>query len=911
MPAVQMPDGSTVDLPDNPSPELKAAVQAKVELFHLGKMREQAQQDYDTSLNTPAPASRQTALAKQKAGFLGELFPGLVVPANDPATQADRADFAARDQKRLAAKGQLEAIDAEIAKRKDALARVNAMQGDWWDKTKYYAGQGGSAMLRGLMALPVMAASAGIATDPGRYPKDVTPATPLVDLSRLGMQPQTTGEKYAARAIEGATGAVAGPGGLAAPVRSAVVGGSAGLGSEAAAETLGDNPVTRILGALVGGGTAGLATAAKTTRGDLAREATRDATEADMRIAQELMRRSQEQGVTLNLSQAMPKASNIDEMVNVLAQSKNGQEVARTLRMQPTDVAMGVERELAGLPGTARQPQLAANNVQEAATGALNTLKQQRTALWQQTLQKGIQAIEDSKVPVIQQAGQNLQAAQAARQALEKQLPQLRQALEAARGSDAVAVTAANQQVQNTLSKIQALETFSLPRGSAVGNTGRLLELPSRGASIDMDQIAREVQASRLRNNLTPQVTPAPSLTTLQLQKQLGDLEGQFTQAATREQAAQTALRGAKESAQQATQVPPQAVLAEATRLQALAQGELLNTPKGKALQNLASSMFDSAGNPITSAQNLNEVLKAAGAKLKGINLDTPGLDAGAVKFLQSQIAESRQRLGAAFKPIQSANAAYEGFTEGVYNPMKQSVVGRIAGKGFDPTTEAVQSRVFGVLEKGTTPGASTSEILTLEKALRNQPNGPAAFQDAVKTWMSNKISEATAQQGGRPAEATAANLEKIFMGNDVKSQGFKDMLVALARSQGLKDDALLDGMQNMMRITSAAARRPGTVAGVTPQGLEQASRSRLFGGIGNFSAVQPIRQPFKAIDDALNADAYSFMDKLLTTPEGVDTLIKLGRQPVMSKAAADTLATFSATVPTAQNPNQRKTGQQ
>jgi hypothetical protein len=383
-----------------------------------------------------------------------------------------------------------------------------------------------------------------------------------------------------------------------------------------------------------------------------------------------------------------------------------------------------------------------------------------------------------------------------------------------------------------------------------------------------MDQITREVRASQLRNNLPPSVTPAPSLTTIQLQKQLSDLEGQLAQATAKEQAAKASLQGAQASVQQAVRVPPAAVMQEVARLQSLANGQLVNTPKGKALQNLAASMFDADGNPITSAQNLNEVLKAAGAKLKGINLDTPGLDAGAVKFLQAQIAESRQRLGAAFKPIQNANSAYEGFTEGVYNPVKQSVVGRVAGKGFDPAQEAVQSRVFGVLDKGTTPGASTSEILTLEKALRGQPNGPAAFQDAVKTWMSNKISEATARQGGRPAEATAANLEKVFMGNDVKAQGFKDMLVALARSQGLKDDALLNGMQNMMKITSAAARRPGTVSGVTPQGLEKVSRSRIFGGVGNFSAVQPIRQPFKAIDDALNADAYGFMDKLLTTTQ-------------------------------------------
>jgi hypothetical protein len=108
-----------------------------------------------------------------------------------------------------------------------------------------------------------------------------------------------------------------------------------------------------------------------------------------MRAAQELMRRAQEQGVSLNLSQAMPKASNIDEMVAVLAQAKSGKEVARNLRSQPVDVAMGVEREVAGLPGTARQPQLAANNVQEAADSAIREAIGKAGQAWQRAAPQG------------------------------------------------------------------------------------------------------------------------------------------------------------------------------------------------------------------------------------------------------------------------------------------------------------------------------------------------------------------------------------------------------------------------------------------------------------------------------------------------------------------------------------------
>jgi hypothetical protein len=621
-----------------------------------------------------------------------------------------------------------------------------------WGTVKRAAEVGGSAILRGLMSIPAMAAEAGMALDPGRYP---TRNSALRDVSELGVQPTTTGEKYAARGLEGAAGALAGPGVIAAPLRSALVGASSGLGGEVSANLLGDNVLSRLLGGLAGGGAASLASAAKTTRAELAQEAMRDAGEAGLREGQAAQRNALKEGVSLILPQGMGRGSNLDEMMNSLASSPHGVETARILRNQPKDVALMVEREVGGLPGIAREPQVAANNVQEAATGALDSLKGQRTRMWQDTF----------------------------------------------------------------------------------------------------DQVANRTGAG--------------------------------------------------------ANVPQSAVMAEVARLRGLAAGDLQNTPKGQALNRLANSMLDDLGVPITSATNLNEVLKAAGAKLKGINLETPGIDAGAVRFIQSQIAQSRDNFGKAFEPIQAANQAYRSFTEGVYNPVKQSVVGRVAGKGFDPAQEAAQSRVFGVLDRGTTPGASTSEILTLEKALRRQPNGPESFQDAIKTWMANKVAESSTQQGGRASEDVAANLEKVFLGNEVKAQGTKDMLVALARSQGLPDNALLPGMQNVLRIASAAARRPSPVAGVTPSGLEEASRSATLGRLGNFSFIQPFRLVSKGINDALHADAYGFMDKMMSTPEGVDMLIRLGKQPVMSKAAVDTLATFLATTANAQNPSQTQVGGQ
>jgi len=687
---VEMPDGSVIDAPVGTP---KAAIQARWELSRLQTAREQA-------------ATKATADRAAKAPGKTWLF-----DATSP---------------------ELDAIDNEISKRKDIVAKAKADTGGFFDKAKYYAEQGASAVARGLLQLPAMAASAGMATDPQRY-SNLSSGQPLADVGKLGRQPQTAGERYAARAIEGATGAVAGPMSAGtAPIRAGLTGAASSVGSEAAADVLGDNPVTRILGGVLGGGMASLATAPKTTRADLVREATQGSTEQELRDAQALMRESRTAGVPLNLSQAMPKGSNIDEMVAALAQNRAGKMTAETLHNQPGVTSTGVGLEISQLPGKVLTPQEAANNVQEATTKVIKDVKAARTSL-------------------------------------------------------------------------------TSPLYNAGGDLG----------------------------------ASAP--------KEFGNTIDRFVNSAG---------------------VSPKVAQ------QALALKEEL----------LASS---ANGQPRTQATDIKAAIDSFRGGIKNTLNPLDPKEQGQMKFLVDRLY---QQLGTKSIPVAAGNAIYSQVSENVVDPLKKSVVGRLAGTaGAQADKEAVVSRLNSVFDNGTLPGAKSSDILTLEKSLRNSGQAEV-FQDAAKTWLTNKLATATKTQGGRLAENTAGNLEAAFVKDPKAQQGLRDTLVALARSQGLPDASLLNGMQNMMKYVSAAARRPGPVAGTSPQQLEEASRSRIFGGIGNFSMMQPVRQPFKAIDDALNHDAYSFMDKLLNTPEGVDVLIKMGKEPTISKTTAQSLATVVGT---------------
>ena len=660
MPVVKMPDGALVDMPDNPTPEQRAALQAI-----LSKASQAA---------APAPKEEVSGLGETARVIGKSIYGGLTSPP-----------------------------------------RFVMQAGDWLEE---------KMPTPEWTKVPIPA-----------Y-KELSAADQAV---REAVEPKTKAGKVIGNIGEAAVGAVASPGGMAAPIRSALIGASSGAGSEASAAAFGDNAVTRVLGGVAGGLTGGLVTAAKTNRGTLAREALSDVRPEDLAVAVERMKAARDAGIPINLSQAMPRASNIDAYVDALANSKHGRNVTEQLRKQPQQIAFGVEEQMANLPGQIRMPQVLANNAQEAATAAIDAAKRARTNAWQKAYDDGL-----------------LQS-------------------------------------------------------------------------------------------------------------------GQLT-------------------------VPESAVAAAYQKLTDLANS-VPNTSKAKMLLDLRDRLATTDGF-ITEPLQLNEILKDAAGRLKPVNLATSGLDAGAAKWVGKQISELRDDFGAAFEPIQKANAAYQAATPAV-DALKKSVVGRIAGRaGAQDALEAPQSRLFSVFDKGTVPGATSSEILTLEKAFRNAGQ-PEVFQDAAKSWIAGKVSTALKSTDNRMPENIGERLRVAFGDPrqlDQTSKGFEDVLAGLARSQGVPEAPYVKGFKHFMEIVSDVARRPGSVRGVTPGEVKEMASEGVFKRLGQVSVMTPIRQPALKWASFLEADALSTMDKLLTTPEGVATLVKLGKQPPYSHAAVSTMATFLGT---------------
>lgn len=330
------------------------------------------------------------------------------------------------------------------------------------------------------------------------------------------------------------------------------------------------------------------------------------------------------------------------------------------------------------------------------------------------------------------------------------------------------------------------------------------------------------------------------------------------------------------------------------------------------------SALLDATGNPIngpaTGPKYLTNALQVKGAvddvlqNFGARKLNTPSITGKELRRAQ-EIRKMLTRIIEAESPeLARANRAYSQVISGVVNPDKKSVVGRLAGPiGSKDDREAVVSRAFSTFEAGTTPGAKSSEILTLARKLKTvQPtdkngmlSGADAYQDAAKSWLAKKVSAALKPADNRQPDDIAKNLTKVFgdpRQPTLESQGLKDVLAGMAMVKGEKPTVYVKGVQNFMKAVNHAARRPGEVRGIDFQGIDDVAGKSTFGSVGRFSWATPVRQPILKWVDWLQRDSLEAMDSLLTSPEGIATLQKLAKQAPTSQAAASTIAAFMAT---------------
>ncbi len=269
----------------------------------------------------------------------------------------------------------------------------------------------------------------------------------------------------------------------------------------------------------------------------------------------------------------------------------------------------------------------------------------------------------------------------------------------------------------------------------------------------------------------------------------------------------------------------------------------------------------------------------------------------GQVKFLAGELNKAFQEMS---PQVKAAEARFKQITEDTINPLKQGPVGTVTQpRGYDPATQAMVSKFDGILNRGTDPTSRVSSIRTLGKELAQKD--PAAFEDSFKGWLSGKIKPATAEGVGTSPLPSDPQMAQQLWNNLFKDghqwQGIKDAASVMAEVKGQNPVELLRGLENFRQLTKAMTNRPAIPAGASPQDLARmGGNSQLANAVRVFSFL-PVNKLGEGIERATLGKTLSEFDTILTSPEGAEMLIKLGKVPVMSKKAQVILGTWGGMV--------------
>lgn len=266
---------------------------------------------------------------------------------------------------------------------------------------------------------------------------------------------------------------------------------------------------------------------------------------------------------------------------------------------------------------------------------------------------------------------------------------------------------------------------------------------------------------------------------------------------------------------------------------------------------------------------------------------------AGQAKFAAKELNKAFQGLS---PEVAAAEREFARQTREVVNPVKQSLTGQIATRGgYRDDVQASMSKFSQALEAGTDPNASTSQIKTLATQLHK--TDPEAFQDAFKTWVSGKLAKAQGAAGTQTDKEFPDRLRKELFGEGGKGskarwQGMQDALEIQARLNGQNGQEVVKGFKHLMQLTVAMKNRPDATS-LSKEGAAEISKQSMAADALRTIGFMPVGGAARKLNMRVSEKTLSQLDRLLTTPEGIDTLAKLGKTPVVSKSSLTILQGF------------------
>lgn len=277
---------------------------------------------------------------------------------------------------------------------------------------------------------------------------------------------------------------------------------------------------------------------------------------------------------------------------------------------------------------------------------------------------------------------------------------------------------------------------------------------------------------------------------------------------------------------------------------------------------------------------------------------------AGQVKNLAGTVNRQLQELS---PEIKAAEAKFAQLSQDVVDPLKQSVVGRLATpRGYRPDIEASSAKLDTIFSKGSDAQVAEAarDIPKMFNELRKVD--PDAAPAAAKAFLRSRLDKAFGSLPGDviPGAVTSPDAAKALrdslFASRAQEQGMRDIAVGIARSYGLNEDQVVRGLNHFMQITKGMANRPDKVGGLNWGDVAKAGGKSTLADVARVYGFMPFERVARKIEDATLAKTFQQFDRILTTPEGADLLLQLSRTPNMSDKAALALAQFGAITATA-----------
>lgn len=282
----------------------------------------------------------------------------------------------------------------------------------------------------------------------------------------------------------------------------------------------------------------------------------------------------------------------------------------------------------------------------------------------------------------------------------------------------------------------------------------------------------------------------------------------------------------------------------------------------------------------VTNPIALRDAIEGAIGGYQARTLSTKGPDAKMLKKTEDIRGMFKELVDARMPELSQANNAYSSMIRTSVNPAKEGILGRVAGTAGFTEGKIPTDRIFRVFDVGSTKGATTSDILTLEKGMRKVDS--EAFPNAAKSWINSKLQAVyDSSKTNEFPQDIASQLRHVFgdpVAESQRWQSTQDILAGIARSKGVPEKDVVDGFKTFMTSVVNQTKRPQRISMFDPGAISEATGSKALRNTGMINPFTPLKAPMFWMADKMDAKVLSTVAESLTSSEGLLKLRQLAR---------------------------------